>query len=62
VHRNISHNSQGAETSESAGEEKAKETLVHPYSNILPSHQREEILQYGVTWMHLEDMVLSSIC
>jgi hypothetical protein len=38
-----------------------KQNTEHPFSGILFSHEKNEILTYITTWLNLEDIMLSEI-
>ena len=38
-----------------------KEDVVHISNGILLSHKNNEILQFAITWMHLEGIMLKEI-
>ena len=38
-----------------------KEVVVHVYNGILLSHKKDEILPFAISWIDLEDIMLSEI-
>ena len=38
-----------------------KEDVAHIYKGILLSHKKNEVLPFAITWVDLEDIMLSEI-
>ena len=38
-----------------------EEDVVHIYDGILLSHEEDEIMPFAVTWMNLENVILSEV-
>ena len=62
VHCSTVYNSQDMEaTYLSTDREMDKEDVVHIFSGILLSHEKEEIMPFATTWMDLDIIIVSEV-